>query len=351
MGNKYAKLNVFENIIDEAEDDFGAYVNSEKGKKQLRQAVSDKNIPYIFTSMVIFGIKMDSNYGEVNLSYEYLLKPNIDKFSKDDLEYIKTGGAHESQTTINNFYSKKFKTIAQNIYSDSRKNFSYFTETNDSGLTPLGSAIVNGDINTVKIMVKCFNNNISDYCQMNKTYTVGEMLSEHRDDKMWDIIYKFMEKNYDFTKLKKFMLETLEIKKELFEIYKLGSMCEFPQSIIHNIISAYHDCESVIIQTNTMANVETNINVLSKFNNMLSKCCDDEISMHKYIPDTRDKTVYLQSAMDSIQTIENLKVFWYWLKFNDDIITNSDIISFIFNVISWIDVRIHDSQIALLIIK
>ncbi len=350
MGNKYAKLNAFENIIDESDGNFNSYINSEKGKKQLKQAVTDKNIPYIFTAIVIFGIKFDSNYGEIQLSYEYLLKQNINKYSEDDLEFIRSGPAHESQSTINTFYSEDFKIIANNIYKNYKTNFSYFTEINDSGLTPFGSAIVNGDINTIKVMVKCFNNNLNDYCQMNKTYTIGEILIENRNVNIWNIIYRFMEKNYDFTRLKKFMLETLEIKKEFFEIYKLGILCEFPKSIIHNIISTYHESESVIIQTNTMKNIETNINVLTNFNNLLSKC-NDESSINRYMPRERDSSIYLQSAMDSIQTIEDLKVFWYWLNFNDDIITNRDIISFIFNIIVSLDVRIHDSQIALLIIN
>ena len=336
MGQFNSRLKVFENIIDEAEGDFDEFIKSRKGKKQLDKAIGDKNIPYIFIAMIFFGIDLDSDYGVVQLTYDHLLKQNKDKFTENELKMIRSGPRHEQIDLINTFYKKKFKIICENIRKNLDDNIRYFDTKNDLGLTPLASAIIKSDIDSIYMMIKYFGLDIGSYCYIDKNYLIRDLLLENSEHLIWDTIIRFMEKGYDLSRVRQFIFDTIQIKKEFFEVFKLGLLCGFPRDIIHKIIHTYHICEPNIIQTNNIANIERNIISLTNFNNTLCSCDNEPINLINF--------------MDTIENMESLKFFWCWLNYNDELDMNKDIAKYIFQKILALE-DVENRDMSLLFIK
>jgi hypothetical protein len=332
MGNNNDRLKVFENIIDEANGDFDDFIKSTKGKQQFNKAIQEKNISYIFMAMIFFGVNLDSDYGVVQLNYNQLLKKNIDKFTEDDLLIIRSGFKREDINVINTFFKKKFKIICDNISENMKLNYEYLFTPNNLGLTPLANAIIEGDADTVKIIIKCYNVSLDSYCYMDKFYNIKDLLHDNSENLIWNNILKFMEKDYDFTKMRQFIFDTLQIKKEFLEIFKLGLLCRFPNHITHKIINDYYDCDTNITQKYNMTKIESDIATLTKFNYTVSNFSSGPNMLEKF--------------MCSVEKLEGFKVFWIWSRFNDDIFINKDIILYIFQKI-----ELRNTQIPLLLIK
>ena len=76
------------------------------------------------------------------------------------------------------------------------------------------------------------------------------------------IIYDFMNKGYNYSRLKTFLINTLTIKKQLFEIYKCLALVDLPE------YSYSHDMNRITYSIFNNFNLD-DIYVVTKFNKTL----------------------------------------------------------------------------------
>jgi hypothetical protein len=258
MGNAN-RLLVFENIINE-------YDNNDTN--QLQKAVQEKNIPYIFIAITVFGVNLDSHFGIMKLLYQDLLNENKHQFTAQELEVIQSQEVYKNRHINNMCIKKKYMKIYNDILLKKQNNILYSITPIEQNYTPLAHAIVNGDANTVITMLILMDSHkLNHECGINKNYKIKDLLQLHQYEPIWQIVYQFMNKGYNYTRLKKFIIETLAIKTFLFEIYKCILLINPYFRITSWTMNHYVNlCDPLNIH---------DVFILTQFNNILKSCNKD----------------------------------------------------------------------------
>lgn len=291
MGNKTTRLNVFENIVD-LYNTYDNFLDNNEGFSHVKEAIKTKNMPFIFMSFTVLNVTLDTNYGTIKLTYNELLKKHQHLFDDNQLTLIRS---------TSNVMNVSFIPLLKQNYQDICHNMMSINNYNDF----FCDSIMNNDADALIVLTKCFGFNIHAYSNIEQDFTIKELFELYQDDKHWSLVYEFMNKNYDYKKINAFLLSTLAIKKELFEMYKLLRLFQCPNKIIDNIINIQMD-DGVINDITCVIRVNTILKESSQDANML--------------------TIFFNSVYD----MEKYKIFWLWLN-NNFII--KDIITFIFDIL------------------
>jgi hypothetical protein len=186
-------------------------------------------------------------------------------------------------------------------------------------------ALATHQIDVIIILVTCFGFHIGNCSGIEQQFTIKELFELYQDDQHWSLIYHFMMQDYNYDRIKLFLLNTLPCKKELFEVYKSLKLFGCPNTIISKLIHtiaglSYH---------NTILDDITSVIM---FNNQLKLSISEPL--------------YLDESFNFIYRIEKYKIFWLWLKHHNII---KDIIHYLF-IFLCSDTNIHEIKIPLLLI-
>lgn len=298
MGNKNNRLTVFENIID--------FIDFSDEDVPIKHAIQEHNTPYIFIALTLYGVTNETSYGPINLTYRELLKKYNKLFDQQDLTIIQSSAHVIDMHCISLFKDEYIDKINELKLYDEYRDIAY-------------EAIIHGDVITLIVLVKCFGFNINSHSNLEEHYTIGDLLDLYKDDNYWNIIYTFMNKHYNYDRLRKFLRVTIEKKKELFEMYKLLYMFGCNGGIISNIMGKmYNDCIN-------------DVNVIIYLNKALKL----------------NENNKLHVVFDLIYLLEKCKLLWLWLKENDYI---DDIICCIFDMVFPKKIDMEYTRIPLLLI-
>ena len=186
MGNQINRLTVFENIVD-VYHKYDDIVNDEDGYKYIKTAVETKNMPFLFLSIALLGINPDTNYGNVKLSYNELLKQHKHLYSKEDMTLI-TSQANVIQTDIIPLLKENYQKICHDLYKTGMDCHDFCR------------AIMDGDVDTLVVYTKCMGFAIGNNSGMEQHFNIKELLSLYEDDEHWIEMARLMNKNYNYSK-------------------------------------------------------------------------------------------------------------------------------------------------------
>lgn len=304
MGNKNNRLTVFENIIDHID------TNEQKDNIiPIKQAILERNTPYLFIALSLYDVNVTTPYGMVKLTYLELLKKYKHLFTQTYLDIIK------SDSRVMN---KDWLPLVKDNYVSSYYNVKEQRDNNNNDIAY--EAIITGDHDTMVTLVKCFGFNIATQSSVEEHYTMNELLTLHEDDHYWQIIGKLMHKNYNYDRLKVFLRDTLEKKREVFNLYKLFYLYGVNHDISKNIIS--NTCD-----VNSMDDIYTVV----MFNKLLRL----------------DEFHGLDKVFECVYTLEKYKMFWLWLKDKQCI---DDIINYIFGILFPKNIQYDNIRLPLLLL-
>lgn len=180
-------------------------------------------------------------------------------------------------------------------------------------------------VDVISILVTCFGFYIGNCSGVEQQFSVKELFELYHDDPHWSLIYHFMMQQYNYDRIKLFLLNILPCKKELFEIYKFLHLIGCPNTITSKLI---HTVATLSYHTNILHDITSII----MFNNQLKLSSSEPL--------------YLCEAFNSIYRMEKYKIFWLWLKHNNII---KDVIHYLFNLLCS-DINTHQIKIPLLLI-
>jgi hypothetical protein len=131
------------------------YIHSDIGIKQLTKAINQINVPYVVTAIIVFGLDVDLPCIENELTYMELIK---ETGLFDEFDFI------SNTVPINHvrkYFKEKYVPICEDINDNINKDVFYFDQVDDKGYTPLANAIIDGNIDIVEMMVKCFGQSLN----------------------------------------------------------------------------------------------------------------------------------------------------------------------------------------------
>lgn len=258
MGNVNI-LSSFENIIKDCQ------LNG----IDLKKAIKNNNVPYVFIMLTFFDINEDSYFGEVNLTYNGLLKQYQHLYTKEELNNF-NNPPRLLERHIIPFLKNKYISIINHL--ESVDIYDYFGRLDENNYTPFAKAIVNGDADTAHMMIMFYGQNISSLSGIIKEYDVGELLNYYKDEPIWHCIYQLMNKKLNYHKIKTFINDTLILKNKYFDIYKNLTHVQCPDDITLNIMNHCMNKNEII-----------DIKEVTKLNNLLIVSIDNPGRLNDFI--------------------------------------------------------------------
>jgi hypothetical protein len=322
MGPKFVR---FEDIIETYEKN-----TDEMNNQLLQQAIEDKNVIYLFLSITLFEMNLNTYYGEKHLTYKDLINLYRHQYTTNERHLLLWHFNHDNisiilkkkylylfnqceSITYNTLYDKlkgitkyclKLKELMllcmKKEYFDInttlmmllRNDLNYLNQKNEKGYTIVEETIMKGDFKTGFIMLT-LNDSIHKKSYIHKQLTIKEAFALEPDEPLWTVMEQFMLNNDHVKRFNLFLTTTLNMKSKLFNIYKNLLLTNEINHINHVILNYYITLSGVNLD---------HITELFFFNKLLN--------------DARINLNYLTVAMEHIELAKKIKMLWLWLKYN-----------------------------------
>jgi hypothetical protein len=306
MGNKVNRLNTFDHIVD-------VVLSDDYSFGQVKEAIKEKNMPFIFITLIMGDVNLDTDYGIVKLTYAEQIAQHHRKYpiDEDTLRLIQSTPTVLNKNCIH-YFQPQYQDICRYIM-DATEYDVVFHE-----------ALITQQIDIIAMLVTCFGFHIRNYSGVEQQFSVKELFELYQEDPHWHAIHYFMMQHYHYNRIKLFLITTLACKKALFETYKSLRLFGCPYNIL---VALIHDISALHYH-----NAIDDITSVIMFNNQLKASISN--------------ANVLTTTLDSIYCMDKYKTFWLWLKHHDII---QDIIDYLFILLCY-NIDSHKVKIPLLLI-